>query len=167
MSCEMTAREDYNPTGWEGCTIYGAGTASAWGGPGVARNDCLWPWTDCQAITITVRADDRPQCQPAEVGRAITVQPQMFGDLYTRTPDQRLVDLGPAEVNELGLVPECGLWPVTVQPAGAPVVAGGAPLPDTAITLGEAGLWLAGGIVIGMALVLAVLIWATDHYLRG
>lgn len=164
MGCEFTAREAYNPTGWEGCTIYGNGLASAWGGPGVARNDCLWPWRDCQAITITVLADDRPDCTPAEVGRAITVKPQMFGDLYTKTPDQRLVDLGPAEVNELGLVPACGLWPVTVEPAEA----GGATLvppamPDTALD----GWGLAQGVVFGVLLVvIAIVLWATDHHLR-
>jgi len=40
------------PTGIKGCVIYGEGIASMWGGPGVARNDCVWPWTACQPADV-------------------------------------------------------------------------------------------------------------------
>lgn len=96
------------PTGIAGCEVYGIGTASMWPGPGIARNDCIWPWTDCRAITI----------RSLQTGRSITVTPTMFGDLYTGTPNQRIVDLDPAAVRALGLNPRDGLWPVEVQPAG-------------------------------------------------
>jgi hypothetical protein len=115
-ACAMTEREWYNPTGWEGCTIYGEGIASRWQGPGVARNDCLWPWTDCTPIRITA----------LDTGRSIVVRPTMFGDLYTRTKDQRLVDLDPAAVRALGLDWSRGLYPVIVEPVGGTI-------PDTAV----------------------------------
>lgn len=104
------------PTGIAGCVIYGDGIASSWGGPGVARNDCLWPWTDCTPIRI----------RSLDTGRVIVRTPLMFGDLYTGTPDQRIVDLDPASVRALGLDPARGLWPVHVTPAVG--------LPDTAVS---------------------------------
>jgi hypothetical protein len=105
------------PTGIAGCVIYGEGTASMWGGPGIARNDCLWPWRDCQTIAI----------QSLTTGLTIIVTPRMFGDLYTGTPRQRIVDLDPAAVQALGLDESLGLWPVRVTP-----VDGATGLPDTA-----------------------------------
>ena len=116
-ACELTNREDYNPTGWEGCTRYGDGIASHWAGPGVARNDCLWPWTHCTPIRIT----------SAQTGLSITVTPTMFCDCwYGMAGHERLVDLDPAAVAALGLAWADGLYPVTVEPAS-----GG--LPDTAL----------------------------------
>lgn len=124
-ACRLTNIEDYNPTGWEGCTVYGDGIASHWPGPGVARNDCLWPWDHCTPIRITSH----------QTGLTIIVTPTMFCDCYTHTPRQRLVDLDPAAVRALGLDWADGLYPVTVAPAdrgpsGAP---GATPLPDTAL----------------------------------
>lgn len=99
------------PTGVAGCVIYGTGIASHWAGPGIARNDCVFPWTDCTPITIT----------SLDTGRSITVTPTMFGDLYTGTARQRIVDLDPAAVSALGLSWARGLYKVRVEPV----------LPDT------------------------------------
>ncbi len=109
------------PTGIAGCVVYGQGTASEWGGPGTARNDCLWPWRDCQMIAI----------QSLQTGVTIIVVPRMFGDLYTGTPRQRIVDLDPAAVRALGLEESAGLWPVEVWPVDRKT---GLPfsMPDTA-----------------------------------
>jgi hypothetical protein len=107
----------YSPTGIAGCEIYGEGTASMWGGPGAARNDCLYPWRDCQTIAI----------QSLATGLRIVVTPTMFGDLYTGTSRERIVDLSPRMVAALGLDPAEGLWRVRVTPVDAPV------LPDTAL----------------------------------
>jgi hypothetical protein len=104
------------PTGIAGCVVYGEGTASMWGGPGIARNDCLYPWTDCETISI----------QSLTTGVTIIVTPRMFGDLYTGTPRERIVDLDPAAVHALGLDESLGLWPVRVTP-----VDGATGLPDT------------------------------------
>ena len=97
----------YAPTQVKGCVLYGRGIASHWNGVGVARNDCLWPWTDCTPITIT----------SLETGRSITVTPRMWGDLYVTTPQQRLVDLDRAAVDALGLRWADGLYEVVVTPA--------------------------------------------------
>ena len=107
--CEPEPIGPNTPTGVKGCVVYGEGTASMWGGPGVARNDCVWPWDDCQPIAI----------QSLETGITIVVTPTMFGDLYTGTSDERIVDLDPAAVAALGLDPSKGLWPVYVSPVGS------------------------------------------------
>jgi hypothetical protein len=105
------------PTGIAGCEVYGEGIASRWSGPGIARNDCVWPWTGCQPIRIT----------SLDTGISITVTPTMFGDLYTGTADQRIVDLDPAAVEALGLDWSRGLYPVRVEPVTVL-------LPDTAVS---------------------------------
>jgi hypothetical protein len=106
VGCRPEPITEHTPTGVAGCVVYGAGTASMWPGPGVARNDCTFPWDDCTPITITALS----------TGRSVTVTPTMFCDCYTGTPNQRIVDLDPATVAALGLDPSQGLWPVTVQP---------------------------------------------------
>jgi hypothetical protein len=124
-ACMQTAKEWYNPTGWEGCTVYGTGLASHYEGPGVARNDCLYPWTACEPIRIT----------SLTTGRSIVVTPVMFCDCYHGTGDERLVDLDPTAVRALGLDWSTGLYPVRVEPAGRHGhVEGNQPaIPDTAM----------------------------------
>lgn len=124
---EMLEHPDWYPTGVKGCVVYGVGTASHWGGPGVARNDCLWPWTACTPIRIT----------SLDTGRSITVQPTMYGDLYTTTADERIADLDPAAVRALGLDWNRGLYRVRVGPVGkgsSPSRSSHPALPDTALT---------------------------------
>jgi hypothetical protein len=94
----------------------------------VARNDCIWPWTDCQ--TIAVRS--------IQTGVTITVTPTMYGDLYTGTSIERIVDLDPAAVAALGLDWDAGLWPVEVWAVdgetGLPNGPAPMMLPNTAMT---------------------------------
>ena len=117
------------PTGIAGCVVYGVGTASTWPGPGVARNDCVWPWDECQAIAIT----------SLETGVTIIVTPQMFCDCWTghdgpNGETARIVDLDPTSVAALGLDPSRGLWPVEVQPFREGDLGHMQPvLPDTAV----------------------------------
>ena len=116
-ACERTAREAYNPTGWEGCTVYGEGWASRYEGAGVARNDCLWPWAACEPIRITA----------LQTGRSIEVQPVMFCDCWWRRSGWwKLVDLNRAAVEALGLDWAQGRYRVRVEP----LTQG---LPDTAL----------------------------------
>jgi hypothetical protein len=119
--CHPIEVTKFTPTGIAGCEVYGEGLASWWAGPGVARNDCLWPWENCQPIVI----------RSLITGRSITVRPTMFGDLYTGTSNQRLVDLDPAALRALGLweMRSHGLFPVRVTPISDPAHTA---LPDTA-----------------------------------
>lgn len=110
----------YSPSGIAGCSIYGIGWASWWQGPGVARNDCLYPWTQCAAIRIT----------SVTTGRSLVVTPTMYCDCYTGTRDQRLVDLPVSLLGALGLDAGDGLYRVRVSRATDP---GPALLPDTAL----------------------------------
>ena len=123
-ACHAIPTTSWSPSGIAGCSLYGTGIASEWQGPGVARNDCIYPWTDCQPIAI----------QSLDTGIVIVVTPQMFGDLYTGTSRERLVDLDPAAVWALGLDPSRGLFPVKVWPVdgatGLPVASQGT-MPDT------------------------------------
>ena len=115
------------PSGVMGCELYGEGVASTWGGPGVARNDCVYPWDDCMPIRIT-------SLEPDTYGNWVEVRPTMYCDCYMRPgpngEQPRIVDLGPDVVAALGLPGE-GLWNVRVDP----IVLGVPPtsLPDTAM----------------------------------
>lgn len=110
----------WSPTGVAGCVRYGTGLASWWQGPGVARNDCIWPWNDCEPIRI----------RSLDTGRSIVVSPTMYCDCYTGTRSERLVDLDPSALKLLGLWDSRsrGLFSVTVSPASD-----GETLPDTAM----------------------------------
>ena len=121
----------WSPTGIAGCTVYGRGLASHWPGPGVARNDCIWPWTDCEPIRIFSH----------DTGRSIVVRPTMFCDCYTGVREssqgltERLVDLDPSALKALGLweMRANGLFSVTVSPAAGSEGNRGS-IPDTSMS---------------------------------
>ena len=129
VGCRPEPVTEHTPSGLAGCIVYGEGIASMWGGPGVARNDCIWPWTDCTPIRIT----------SLDTGLFVDVTPTLFGDLYIGAPgpngeQARIVDLDPATVAALGLDPSRGLWPVRVEPLLENLSSTRiAPLPDTAV----------------------------------
>ena len=119
-----------------GDVAYGEGDASTWGGPGVARNDCTYPWTDCTPIRIT-NLDDRT----AGYGRSIVVTPTMYCDCWRGlAPGEtgpngerpRLVDLDPAAWMALG-IPYEGIWRVRVEPLREQATERSS-LPDTAVS---------------------------------
>lgn len=133
-ACEYYPPDPPNePTGVKGCEVYGVGKASMWGGPGVATNACIYPWTACQPIRIT----------SLETGISVDRVPTMYCDCFTGTEDERLVDLDPATVAALGLDPDVPtLHDVRVEPIGIPVLDAAGPdptcdpacaLPDTAV----------------------------------
>jgi hypothetical protein len=125
--CHRIPVTSYSPTGIAGCLVYGEGTASMWGGPGAARNDCTYPWRACQPIAI----------QSLTTGLVIRVMPVTYCDCYTGTRRERIVDLDPSLVRALGLDPAEGLWPVRVWPIGGATnlsdVSRPLTLPDTAM----------------------------------
>lgn len=119
-ACRTAAVTPNTPSGVVGCVVYGEGVASMWSGPGAARNDCVYPWDDCQPVSV----------RSLQTGLVIVVQPTMFCDCYVTT-DPRIIDLDPAMVSALGLDPAEGLWPVRVEPVSKDGPRFG--LPDTAM----------------------------------
>ena len=103
-----------SPTGIAGCVRWGAGIASTYGpGRGVAMNFCTWARrhsTGCGSVSITSQ----------DTGRTVTAAVIDFGDLYTGTPNERIIDLQYGVVEALGLDLSLGLWPVIVEPVTAP-----------------------------------------------
>ena len=127
--CHEIEVRAWSPTGLAGCTVYGRGTVSWYAGPGVTRNDCLWPWKSCTVIRIT----------SLDTGRTITRQPSMFCDCYTGTAAERVIDLDPSALKQLGLwgIRDRGLFPVEVVPVGGRSTHSSERLPDTAMHRGE------------------------------
>jgi hypothetical protein len=143
-TCEYyTPAPPHEPTGVKGCEVYGEGTASRYAGPGVARNDCVYPWTSCQPIQIT----------SLQTGITIVVTPTMYCDCYTGTSEQRIVDLDPGAVAALGLDWDRGLYPVSVEPASfAPMT-----LPDTAQE--PPTNWTVLDLIIGLGIMIIGAAW--------
>lgn len=112
VDCEPEPASQWAPAGWVCPPIYGDGDASRWPGPGVARNDCVWPWQACEPIAIT----------SLKTGLTIQVQPTMWcmcwvGVSGPSGETARIVDLDPASVAALGLDWDEGLFKVRVEPA--------------------------------------------------
>ena len=122
-ACEPTPITEFTPTGIAGCERWGSGIASMYGpGDGVAMNFCTWDvrhTVGCGSVTISAN------------GVSVTVPVVDYCDCYTGTPDERIVDLQYGVVAALGLDRARGLWPVTVERAGAVVEA--PRLPNTAV----------------------------------
>lgn len=127
--CYAVPISSNTPTGIAGCQVWGDGIASEYGpGDGVATNWCTWKvrmTIGCGTVTITAK----------QTGRSVTVPVVDFGDLYTGTPKQRIVDLQFGVVAALGLDQSAGLWPVSVARGPDPlaVPAGQVRVPDTAM----------------------------------
>ncbi len=126
--CEPEPASQWAPAGLICPPLFGDGTASRWQGPGVARNDCVWPWTDCQPIRITAH----------QTGLSVIVTPVMWCHCWTGVSgpsgeSRRIVDLDPATLSALGLDSSTGLYSVNVEPApGWAVAPAVQALPDTA-----------------------------------
>lgn len=116
--CKPYQITSYSPTGIVGCQVYGVGIASWYHGTGAARNDCVYPWVNCQTVSI----------RSLDTGRVIIVTPNMYGDLYIGTSQERIVDLSLGQVYDLGLNPDLGLFRVEVQPVDQEIG-----IPDTAM----------------------------------
>ena len=146
-ACEYYEPDPPNePTGVKGCEVYGEGLASMWAGPGVARNDCVYPWTACASIRIT----------SLETGISVDRTPTMYCDCYTGTADERLVDLDPPTVAALGLNPDVPtLHGVRVERIGVPI--SDVMLPDTMMADRDKPIFIALGIVlIVFAIIVAI-----------
>ena len=114
--CIPEPESQWAPAGWICPPIYGTGTASTWDGPGVARNDCVFPWNDCAPIVVSYPT----------TGRSVVVTPTMWCHCYVNTvgpngETQRIVDLDPDTMEALG-IPARGLWDVVVCPVDQSVV---------------------------------------------
>lgn len=117
--CTPEPASQWAPAGWICPPRYGEGTASTWGGPGAARNDCTYPFTACEPLTV----------RSLDTGRVITITPTTWcmcwvGVVGPAGERERIIDLGPEQWAALGL-PGPGLYRVEVRPAVA--------LPNTSI----------------------------------
>ena len=121
--CEPYKITSYSPTGIVGCVVYGVGTASWYQGTGAARNDCVYPWNNCQTISI----------RSLDTGKVIIVTPVTYCDCYTGTSRERIVDLSLAQVRALGLSPDRGLFSVEVLPVDQGIGTPSYEIPDTAM----------------------------------
>ena len=119
-----------SPSGIAGCTLDGptAGVASWYSGTVAAANWCVYPWKNCQAVSITSQ----------RTGRTIYVTPGSFCDCYWPTSNRRLIDLIPSQVLALGESLSSGLYAVTVTPVeqqiGVPNTSMGSVMDDHALT---------------------------------
>jgi hypothetical protein len=99
------------PTGIAGCEVFGEGIASHYGpGDGVAMNFCTFALRTTQGCGFV-------EITSIQTGRTVVAPVVDFGDLYTGTPDQRIVDLQYGVVAALGLDLSRGLYEVVVWPA--------------------------------------------------
>ncbi len=109
--CEAEPASQWAPAGWICPPAYGEGIASTWQGPGSARNDCVWPFDQCIALTVI----------SLDTGRSIVSVPTTWcmcwvGVIGPLGETERIIDLAPDQVAALGL-PGPGLYRVRVEPA--------------------------------------------------
>ena len=112
VGCTPEPASQWAPAGWICPPLYGDGVASVWGGPGAARNDCVYPWNDCPALRV----------QSHDTGLVIVVTPTTWCHCWTGVTGpagetRRIIDLDPRQVAALGLDVKRGLFDVTVTPA--------------------------------------------------
>lgn len=126
--CEVEPASPWAPQGYICPPMYGEGTASTWPGPGVARNDCVYPWADCPEIVI----------QSHQTGLTVRVTPTMWcmcwvGVTGPQGETARIADLDPSTLAALGLDPGQGLYGVTVWREGVYPVTGPADVGSTEV----------------------------------
>lgn len=124
-TCTPTTPTANIPGGLIGCTLDGTteGRASWYHGPVAAAQWCIYPWKNCQTVSVTSH----------RTGVTIIVTPASFCDCYWMS-DRRLIDLTPAQVLALGEDLTRGIYAVTVTPvnnSGLPEQDIG--IPDTAL----------------------------------
>jgi hypothetical protein len=134
--CIPEPASEWAPAGWACPPVYGEGIASTWPGPGAARNDCTWPFIDCETVTVT----------SSDTGLSISVTPVTWCHCWTRVQGpsgetDRIIDLDPSQVRALGLDPSRGLWRVSVH-AGEPREAARTPNPEPVGSSPTAGAML-------------------------
>lgn len=129
-----------SPSGTAGCTLDGPtdGKASWYHGMVAAANWCVYPWENCQTVSVTSH----------RTGRIIYVTPGSFCDCYWPTANRRLIDLTPSQVLALGEKLSTGLYVVTVTPVEQVIS-----VPNTAMSDSQTFL---GWLFLGSAVVLIV-----------
>jgi hypothetical protein len=109
-TCDPIAVGPNTPSGIAGCTLDGPtdGVASWYHGTVAAANWCVYPWKNCQPVSV----------QSHRTGITIIITPGSFCDCWWMT-DRRLIDLTPSQFAALGESTDSGLIAVTVTPVNS------------------------------------------------